>query len=1369
MSNTLLHLHWPTVASQFRGRLPRQLFIFFLLWWGSVQVAFAQPANDNPAGAVNLTVGAACTPTTGTNVAATTTTPNGYTNPGFCGAAANPKDVWYRFTATTSAVRITVTGAPAGLVRLFSSTAGAAGPFTELDCNDGGTNNAVADAFTTAGLTVGSTYYVAVSGFGSNDTQGSFTICVTGPSNCAAAVTGAAFNTTTNIASFNAATGATGYSIFLSNSTTLVASGTITGTSVNLSSFVTAGTPYSLVVYTVCSNGGISQPTTLNFTTAGTSGTCAAVTGASVGNISSNAALLTYTAAAGATNYTITLSSGTGAPSSGTLTGTSISLTSLSPSTQYTVTVVTNCSNGGTSSPVTVTFTTAAASPAPANDNCAGAVLLTPSATCSPVNGTIAGATQSLAAIACGGSTTTAAVKDVWYRFVATAASHTVTIAGTFDGVLDVRTGTCASSTNLDCADAVGNNETLTLTNLTPGTTYFLRYYPYDLAPAGSTFTICVTTPTTAVCADPTAGIGNVTNTTAQLLVTPGTGNTSYIVTYTPTGGSTTTLNPNPTTSPINLVGLSPGTTYALTIQSVCANGSLGAILTGSFTTQTVAPPANDNPAGAFSLPVTATCTPTAGTNAGATTTTPNGFTNPGTCGVASAPRDVWYTFVAPNTSVGITVTGAPAGLVRVFSSAGGAAGPFTQVSCGAGTTNNTSAGSFTVAGLTAGATYYVSVSGYGSNDTQGAFTICVTGSAPAPTCNPVTGLSVNDIFTTTARVSFTPGTGNTSYTITYTPANGTATTVTSSTPSVNLSTLTPGTVYTVSVTPICAGGGTATATTTTFTTSTPPCEPVSGLTVSGTTTTTASVSFTPGPGNTSYTVTYTPQGGPTTTISPAPTASPVPLSGLTPGTLYTVSVTPICAGGGTTIATTTTFTTTAAPATCNPVTNLAVGGITTTAAGVSFTPGTGNTSYTVTYTPAGGATTIISPAPTASPVALSNLTPGTLYTVSVTPICAGGGTAAAVTTTFTTLTPTCNPVTNLAVGGITTTTASVSFTPGTGNTSYTVTYTPAGGATTTISPAPTGSPVALSSLTPGTVYTVSVTPICAGGGTATAVTTTFTTTAAPVCEPVTALAVGNITTTGAAVTFVPGTGNTGYTVTYTSPNGTAVTVNPTPTSSPVALTGLTPNTPYTVTVTPICAGGGTAATVTTTFTTLAPACDPVTNLTATVLGSTSANLTFTAASGATSYTVTYTPAGGTATSVTSTASPVALAGLTPNTSYTATVTTTCGATQSSAASVTFTTQPLATRSALESQVQVFPNPAQRHFTVQVPTVTGATTLSLTLYNSLGQLVRQQQVSLKANGTQADVDVSQLAAGVYTLRLQAGNELIIKRVTVATN
>ncbi len=186
----------------------------------------------------------------------------------------------------------------------------------------------------------------------------------------------------------------------------------------------------------------------------------------------------------------------------------------------------------------------------------------------------------------------------------------------------------------------------------------------------------------------------------------------------------------------------------------------------------------NDNPTAAITLPVGATCAPTAATNTGATTTTPSGYINPG-CGVAVNPKDVWFKFTTAasgtgSTFVNVQTAGTAAGQIRVFS-ATTSAGPFTEVACGAGPANNTSAGTLSVSSLTPNTTYYVFVSGYGSTDTQGSFTICVTGAAslapPAYVALPysesfespwVTATSTRDVPTLSWRN--TPSTSNNSW-----------------------------------------------------------------------------------------------------------------------------------------------------------------------------------------------------------------------------------------------------------------------------------------------------------------------------------------------------------------------------------------------------------------------------------------------------------------------------------------------------------------------------------------------------------------------------------------------------------------------------
>jgi hypothetical protein len=151
----------------------------------------------------------------------------------------------------------------------------------------------------------------------------------------------------------------------------------------------------------------------------------------------------------------------------------------------------------GSGGPYALTFSgVACTTPPPANDECADAVVLVPDAGCTAVSGTTLGATGSLPAIACSGATGDAN-DDVWYSFVATAASHTIVVepSAGFNAVIDVLEGACGSTTTISCADQgfLGTTETVLVGGLTVGNTYFVRVYDwYGGQPSDPSFTICV-------------------------------------------------------------------------------------------------------------------------------------------------------------------------------------------------------------------------------------------------------------------------------------------------------------------------------------------------------------------------------------------------------------------------------------------------------------------------------------------------------------------------------------------------------------------------------------------------------------------------------------------------------------------------------------------------------------------------------------------------------------------------------------------------------------------------------------------------------------------------------------------------------------
>jgi hypothetical protein len=93
--------------------------------------------------------------------------------------------------------------------------------------------------------------------------------------------------------------------------------------------------------------------------------------------------------------------------------------------------------------------------------------------------------------------------------------------------------------------------------------------------------------------------------------------------------------------------------------------------------------------------------------------------------------------------------------------------------------------------------------------------------------------------------------------------------------------------------------------------------------------------------------------------------------------------------------------------------------------------------------------------------------------------------------------------------------------------------------------------------------------------------------------------------------------------------------------------------------------------------------------------------------------------------------------------------------------------RPTAARPGLTAaSVSVYPNPAKQSFTVLMPAVAGAWQAQAGLFNSLGQQVQRQVAALPAAGARLTFDSAHLPAGVYTIRLLAGQEMVVKRVVV---
>ncbi|SDK59464.1 beta strand repeat-containing protein, partial [Flavobacterium noncentrifugens] len=494
--------------------------------------------------------------------------------------------------------------------------------------------------------------------------------------------------------------------------------------------------------------------------------------------------------------------------------------------------------------------------------------------------------------------------------------------------------------------------------------------------------------------------------------------------------------------------------------------------------------------------------------------------------------------------------------------------------------------------------------------------TTVATASVTAHTANVTFASAGTSFIAEYGPTGFTPGTAGVAGT------NGTVITGTSS--PIALSGLTGSTGYDVYVRQNCtaaSNGYSANGTKASFTTAVA-CPAPTAPASNSVTAKTANVTFT-GTGS-SYIVEYGPTGFTPGTGATAGTngtvvtgtSSPIALSGLTPVTGYDVYVRSNCiaASDGFSVNTTKiSFTTLVA---CAAPTAPGRNALAARTVNITFT-GTGS-SYVVEYGPTGFTPGTSATAGTngtvvtgsASPVALSGLTPSTGYDVYVRQNCTAASDGYSLNTTklsFTTLVA-CSVPTSPSAGTITPHTANISFTS-TG-TAFVVEYGPTGftpgsgitaGTNGTIVSG-TASPIALSGLAGNTAYDVYVRQNCTAatdGYSTNSTKASFTTLVA--CAAPTALTANAITTTGASMAFTgsgssyiieyglsgftPGTGATAGT------NGTVVTGS----ASPIAISGLSSGTTYDVYVRNNCTASSEGYSLNSTKATFATLCTPTT------------------------------------------------------------------------------------------------------------------------------------------------------------------------------
>ncbi|GAA4350684.1 hypothetical protein GCM10023185_08680 [Hymenobacter saemangeumensis] len=209
----------------------------------------------------------------------------------------------------------------------------------------------------------------------------------------------------------------------------------------------------------------------------------------------------------------------------------------------------------------------------PSNDECTGAISLTPGGACAA--GTLFQATESTVVADCPHN----GIEDVWYSFVATSPFHGITLNNpNLDMLLEMRQGACGAILRRCPVYAIGSStDSISAQGLVVGQTYFVRVYAtlnVTATPATGVFSICVTTP--GPCAAPSSLIAsNITNTAADLSWSGGGSGVDYEVEYGPAG-----FTPGTGTRVYSLGdqiysanGLSPATAYQFYVTQICGSG----------------------------------------------------------------------------------------------------------------------------------------------------------------------------------------------------------------------------------------------------------------------------------------------------------------------------------------------------------------------------------------------------------------------------------------------------------------------------------------------------------------------------------------------------------------------------------------------------------------------------------------------------------------------------------------------------------------------------------------------------------------------------------------------------------------------------
>ncbi len=408
-------------------------------------------ANNECLGATNLTVGTVCNTITGTLAGATASSPAT-----LCGGT-NTDDVWYRATSTDVGVTFGIipNGTVDAVIEVFEGSCAA---LTQIGCIDA-TVGSQTEGVDVTGLTPGTNVFFRVYDYNASvAADPSFGACalwnpvVTAPNDeCA--------NATTVIA---------GTTCGLTNSS-------LANSSASLPSTGCSGTDNGDVWFQV-----FASDTAVTIELTGLDAASDLIAEIFVPSVSGDCNTLI---SLGCANFNV------GSPIE------TFNIFGISAGQDIFVRVYNFDGTVPTDPSITICAYWNPASLVPPNDECSGAIPITPGATCLGIPGDVANATASLPTSSCSSGGTVAA--DVWFSFIAAATSVDITVdpVSTMDPVIQYFSGSCGALVSRGCSDffQLSGEEHLTATGLIIGQTYFIRVFDYrGLNATATDFNICV-------------------------------------------------------------------------------------------------------------------------------------------------------------------------------------------------------------------------------------------------------------------------------------------------------------------------------------------------------------------------------------------------------------------------------------------------------------------------------------------------------------------------------------------------------------------------------------------------------------------------------------------------------------------------------------------------------------------------------------------------------------------------------------------------------------------------------------------------------------------------------------------------------------